>query len=459
MNTRNLNVLILAGGKSVRFNSGLTKLLHKLAGVPVFEHILMTLKELKPKAIYGVYGESTKILTEEYPEIKWVLQPEAKGTGDAVRCAMEHINDTEGDLIITGGDTPLITSKTFQLLIDEYRKSESKMALLSTELSNPTGYGRVLTLGARVTRIVEEKDAPGDVKEIKLINSGIYVAEIDELKEDLTKLKAENAAGEYYLPDLVKIRKTIHVQINDSDQVRGINTRSELAKMARLLQKKIHCQLMIDGVTLIDPSTTHIEYGVVLGQDTIVNPTTMIKRNTICGKNCEIGPGTVIADSTLGDNVTVLMSHVAGVKIGNNVKVGPFANLRPDTVIEDDAKIGDFVEIKKSIIKAGSKVPHLSYIGDATVGSGVNIGCGTITCNYDGVTKHRTDIGDDVFIGSSTIIVAPRKIGAGSFTAAGSVITEDVPDNSLALGRARQVNKDGWAIKRREELKRQQSDK
>ena len=207
---------------------------------------------------------------------------------------------------------------------------------------------------------------------------------------------------------------------------------------------------MLDGVTLIDPSTTHIEYGVVLGQDTIVNPTTMIKRGTVCGKNCEIGPGTVISESILGDNVTVLMSHVAGVKIGNNVKVGPFANLRPETVIEDDAKIGDFVEIKKSLIKTGSKVPHLSYIGDATVGSGVNIGCGTITCNYDGVTKHRTIIGDNVFIGSSTIIVAPRKIGSGAYTAAGSVITEDVPENSLALGRARQVNKEGWAAQKRE---------
>lgn len=450
MSTRNLNVLILAGGKSVRFNSGVTKLLHKLAGVPVFEHILMTLRELKPKAIYGVYGESTKVLTEAYPEVQWILQPEARGTGDAVRCAIESIPDLEGDLIITGGDTPLITSKTFQLLIDEYRRSDAKMALISTELSNPSGYGRVLTLGARVTHIVEEKDAPSDVKEIKLINSGIYIAKIAGLKEELASLKSENAAGEYYLPDLVKIRYTIHVQIGDSDQVRGINTRSELAKMARLLQKKIHNQLMLDGVTLIDPSTTHIEYGVVLGQDTIVNPTTMIKRGTVCGKNCEIGPGTVISESILGDNVTVLMSHVAGVKIGNNVKVGPFANLRPETVIEDDAKIGDFVEIKKSLIKTGSKVPHLSYIGDATVGSGVNIGCGTITCNYDGVTKHRTIIGDNVFIGSSTIIVAPRKIGSGAYTAAGSVITEDVPENSLALGRARQVNKEGWAAQKRE---------
>ncbi len=426
MNAKNLVVVILAAGEGTRMKSKLAKILHPLAGTPMIRYVLDTAFELDAQKTIMVVGHQADKVKEEakdYP-VEFVLQPKRLGTGDAVRRVKEHLVDFEGNVMILNGDIPLITRKTLAALVDEH--GQCPVTMLTTMLDNPYGYGRIIRDSCGDVRgIVEEKDATSVQKTVKEICSGIYCFESRLLFESLEEITPNNAQKEYYLTDVIGIcrKKGIPIHTHNAaepSEVLGINDRIQLADAGRLIRERILTEWMLNGVTIIDPPTTYIDSGVSIGRDTVIYPHTVIEGESSVGEDCHIGP---------------------------------FARIRPGTVIEAGVRIGNFVETKKTTIGQGSKVNHLTYLGDAVVGKGVNIGAGTITCNYDGRKKHQTVIDDGVFIGSGSQLVAPVKLGEHSFVGAGSTITRDVSPYSLAISRAKEIQKPKWVKRKKKKNK------
>ncbi|GIW47370.1 MAG: bifunctional protein GlmU [Deltaproteobacteria bacterium] len=449
-----LAVIVLAAGIGRRMNSRIPKVLHPIFKRPMLGYVMDTVKKLLPERTVVVVGYGAEAIKDAmgFSEgIEYVFQPKQLGTGNAVLCAKEVLRGFRGEIVILNGDSPLIDAKTIGGLVDAHRKAGACISVITAVVEEPYGYGRILRgSSGEIVGIVEEKDATLEEKNIKEINSGVYCVDSEFLWEAIEQIGSDNKQGEYYLPDIVKVasglgKLVLGIVAEDACEVLGINNRLELARAEQIIKNRVNRELMLSGVTLIDPEVTYISPEVLIEADTIIYPNTFIYGKTRIGSGCKIGPFAWIEDSFLGNGVTVGFScYIVQARIEDDVAIGPFAHIRPETEIMSGAKIGNFVEIKKSTIGRKSKVPHLSYIGDACVGSEVNIGAGTITCNYDGFDKHKTTIDDHAFIGSDTMLVAPVKVGKGATTGAGSTITKDVPPGALAIGRARQVIIEEW---------------
>jgi bifunctional UDP-N-acetylglucosamine pyrophosphorylase/glucosamine-1-phosphate N-acetyltransferase len=389
------------------------------------------------------------------PKIQAVIQEPQLGTGHALLQVEPVLAGQTGTVVLLSGDVPLLSPSTLRSLVDTHLSSKAAATVVTATVERPYGYGRIVRIGGEVARIVEERDASPAEREIKEINSGIYAFELAPLFEALRSIGAQNAQGEYYLPDLVAIyrrrrRPVATWTVSSPSQIRGINSRSELAEVSHMVRQQKNEELMAAGVTLVDPATTYVDVDVQVGQDTVIHPGVHLEGSTRIGAACEIHAGVRIVNATVGDRVTIL-NHclIVDSEVGSGCQVGPFAHLRPDSVLGDGAKVGNFVELKKATLGAGAKANHLSYLGDATIGAGANIGAGTITCNYDGTRKHQTTIGEGAFIGSDSTLVAPVTIGDHAYVAAGSAITANVPPGALAVARSRQENKEGWVAKRK----------
>ena len=450
--------LVLAAGKGTRMKSGLVKVMHQLGGRPMISWPVAAAREAgadRLALVVGHQGETVRDYFAGVEEIEFATQDQLLGTGHAVACAARLLQGFEGRVLILCGDVPLIRSETLRGLLDYHKKMEAELTVLTTRLENPSGYGRIVKEHkGRIQRIVEEKDTTDLERKITEVNSGIYCADARFLFEAVASLKNDNAQGEYYLTDIVKAaadsdRSCIAYPLDDPEELMGVNDRVQLAAAGRVLRRRVNEALMLDGVTIVAPDVTYIEQGVRVGMDTVIHPNVHIGGATVIGEGCVIEPGTVINGCRLGDRVHVKVGSVmTDAILGREVTVGPMAHLRPGTELKSRVKVGNFVEIKKVVMGEGSKASHLTYLGDATVGKNVNIGCGTITCNYDGVRKHRTVIEDDVFVGSDVQFVAPVTIGRNSTIAAGATVTRNVPPNSLAIARTPQVNKEGWRQKK-----------
>lgn len=423
-------------------------------------HVLETVQELKPTQIITVVGHGkervTKYLNSEFKKVKIVVQQQQKGTGHAVQTALAQMKTSKGLVLITAGDTPLLTSDSLVRLVTAAK--ESKAAVLTADLPDPTGYGRIIRLASMVDRIVEQSDATAEELEITEINTGVYVFDIEILKKAITQLKANNKQGEIYLTDVIAVinnmgESVTAVMCEDYLEALGINDRSQLALAQQILQQTINEYWMSQGVSMRNPDSVVIDVNVELGQDIFLDNNTHLLGNTQIGNNSIIGPDTMLKDCAVGTNSHVLRTTAMGAKIGNNCEIGPYTYLRPGTVLKNGVKAGAYVEIKNSTVGEGSKVPHLSYVGDATIGIETNIGAATVFVNYDGVQKHKTVVGDHVKIGSDTMLVAPVKIGDGAYTAAGSVITENVPAGALGVERTKQRNIEGWVARKRGKTK------
>lgn len=469
--TKGLHILILAAGLGKRMKSALPKVLHKVNGRPVLQYIISAAAELEPDSITAVIGHHAEEVQEWFnglkeksslPEVRFAIQPEQKGTGDAVACAADQLSGAEGNLLILCGDTPLITGALLKDFYADYKREKLSLSVLTMELDDPRAYGRIVRDGNHnITKIVEQRDAnPGQIL-IKEVNSGIYLSDLRTLFASLEKLGRDNAQGEYYLPDLVEIyltegRKAGAFKWHTAKDLLGINNRMELAEADAFLRKRKIRSLMDEGVTVYEPQSVCVEECVQIEADTIIHPGAVIKGNTKIGAGCEIHHYSIIENSVLGAGCIVLpYSHIADSVIGNAASIGPFSRLRPGNKLGSKVKVGNFVEMKNSILGDNSKSSHLTYLGDAEIGKNVNVGAGTITCNYDGWKKHKTVIKDGAFIGSNTEIVAPAVIGKGAVVGAGTTVTEDVPDDALAVSRADQKNIEGWAKKKRAKMNAQ----
>ncbi|MBF0125573.1 MAG: bifunctional UDP-N-acetylglucosamine diphosphorylase/glucosamine-1-phosphate N-acetyltransferase GlmU [Magnetococcales bacterium] len=449
------SVLILAAGQGTRMRSQLPKVLHSLAGQPLLWHILRAVRGLQPDRLVVVTGFEAEQVERSLaaPDIHWVRQTERKGTGHAVRCALDDLRGLAGELLILNGDHPLVDTKTLQTLLDHHRTRHNLLTLLTTTLTNPAGYGRVVR-DARggLERIVEEKDANGAERGVNEINTGFYCVDLDHLPGWVERIANHNAQNEYYLPDIVPMAlaegRVDGLRVADGLSLSGVNDRAQLARLEAVFRDRMTARLMAEGVTFIDPGSCWLAADAVIGVDTVIEPQVMLGPGSVVGERCHIGPFCHMQASRVGPDCRILpYCHLDGVEIEGASEIGPYARLRPGTHLARKAKIGNFCEIKKSRIGAGSKVNHLSYIGDAEVGSGVNVGAGTITCNYDGVRKHQTVIEDNVFVGSDVQFVAPVRVGAGATIGAGTTVTKDVPASSLAVSRAPQAHISGWAAR------------
>ena len=453
-----LAVIILAAGKGVRMNSEFPKVLHPILKKPMLHYVLDTARAMEPERIVLVLGHDSELVEEsvsDYP-LETVIQEPQLGTGHAVSCCEDVFRGFSGDILILSGDVPATGVSALREFADSHAKNGADVSFVSTLVEDPSGYGRVLrNAKGEVLRIVEDKDATADEKKEKEINAGIYCVNSSFLWESLGGLDRENSQGEYYLPGIVNLcvsrkRSLLAFTLANPKEVSGVNSREQLGETEKTIKLAINRQHMENGVTIVDTETTYISDSVSIGKDTTVYPNTYIYGETRIGDGCRVGPSVYIEDSRIGDNVEIkFSSYLAGCEVENGVVMGPFCHLRPEARIKSGAKIGNFVEIKKSNIGVGSKVPHLSYVGDADIGDGVNIGAGTITCNYDGVNKHRTVVEDGAFIGSDTMLVAPIKVGKGATTAAGSTVTKDVSPGALAIERAAHKEIKGWAERKR----------
>ncbi len=444
-----LAVIILAAGKGTRMKSDLVKVLHPLAGFPMLGLVLKVARGLQPEKLLVVIGFQKELIRQKFmaPDIIFVDQDEQLGTGHAVLMATPHLKGFRGPTLILSGDVPLLKEETLRNFVKFHKENQQTISLLTTVLEKPQGYGRVLRdEQGQILGIVEEKDLHLGEELIKEVNSGIYCVQTDFLLSALPSLNDQNAQKEYYLPDIVRKAREESKQVGallmeDSSEIMGINTRQDLARAGQILRERIAEQHMLAGVTLMDPQNTYIDYEVEIGGDTVIYPNCYLLGKTSLGQKCVVEPGCKIIDSKIGNFVTIKASSVISESIlEDRVEVGPFAHLRPHTVLKEGARIGNFVEVKKSIIGKGTKANHLSYIGDATLGERVNVGAGTITCNFDGQKKNPTYIEDEVFIGSNTALVAPIRIGQKSLIGAGSTITKEVPPETLAVARAKQVH-------------------
>ncbi|HEY9722719.1 MAG TPA: bifunctional UDP-N-acetylglucosamine diphosphorylase/glucosamine-1-phosphate N-acetyltransferase GlmU [Oscillatoriaceae cyanobacterium] len=453
--TRPLAAIVMAAGKGTRMKSDTPKVLHAIAGEPLLGHVLYTLSRLGPARQFVIVGHGAEQVEAMLPaDVTPVLQAEQLGTGHAVDQVTPFLNDFDGTVLILSGDVPLLSARTLETLLARHREEKATLTLLTAVLEDPTGYGRVVRKGAHVARIVEHKDADEDERRLNEVNMGTYVCEWAPLRAALAALTPNNAQGEYYLTDaiarLVSEGHPVSSYITtDPTECLGINTRGELAKLTAEYNRRTAAHWMVEGVTIHNPDTTVIGPRVQIGRDTILEPGTILLGETIVGERCIIGAYSQLRDATLGSEVEVLNSYLVDSSVGDRTHVGPYAHLRGHARLGDDVRLGNFVEVKNSTLGDGSKAAHLAYLGDATVGKKVNIGCGVITVNYDGEKKSPTIIEDGAFVGSNASLIAPLTVHAGGFVAAGSTITEDVPADSLAIGRARQVNKPEWVLKRR----------
>ncbi len=445
-----LSVIILAGGDGTRMNSKCPKVLHKVAGKSMIEHVLGAIKNLNAAEIFVVHGhlgEQVQLALVDYP-ITWVEQKQRLGTGHAVMQVLPYLN-LDHQILILYGDVPLISSDTLSHLVENTGKDQ--LGLLTAMVDNPTGLGRIVRDAYhQVSRIVEEKDASDLEKQIHEINTGIYCVSAKNLAEWLPQLKNENKQHEYYLTDIVAFAKVSHISINVSEpksqqEIMGANSRLELARLEAIFQQWQVENLMKLGVSINDPSRVDVRGKVTAGRDCFIDSNVIFEGEVVLGEDCYIGANVILKNVVLGNGVEIHPnSMIESAVIDDFAVIGPFARIRPDSLIKTGAKVGNFVEIKKSIIGEGSKVSHLSYIGDAVLGDHVNIGAGTITCNYDGVNKHQTHIHDEAFIGSNTSLIAPVRIGRRATIGAGSVITQDAPEGQLTLSRPAQKSIEGW---------------
>jgi bifunctional UDP-N-acetylglucosamine pyrophosphorylase/glucosamine-1-phosphate N-acetyltransferase len=449
--------IILAAGKGTRMKSDLVKVLHPLLGLPMLSYpIELSLKEIKAEKTVVVVGHQADRIQEMFKDskVEFAVQKEQLGTGHAVLQAIPFFQSFKGTVLILCGDVPLVKVETLRSFITTYRENDSTLSVLTAVVEDPFGYGRVIRdPEGWLEKIVEEKDASEEERMIREINTGIFCMRAPFLMEGLRKIGKENAQGEYYLTDLVEIAKNKSLRCSahiaaDPVEVMGINTRVDLAVANGVLQQEKLRDLMLSGVTVVDPRTTYVDQTVEVGKDTILHPGCHLQGRTKIGERCVIEPSSKISDSIIGNDVTIRPNSViTESRIEEGAIIGPFAHLRPLSEIKTKAKIGNFVEVKKSVIGKGSKANHLAYIGDSLLGEGVNIGAGTIFCNYDGFEKHQTIIGDRVFVGSNVELVAPVKVGSGSSIGAGTTVTKDVPEGALAISRVKQKNIKGWSKK------------
>ncbi|HEY5521605.1 MAG TPA: bifunctional UDP-N-acetylglucosamine diphosphorylase/glucosamine-1-phosphate N-acetyltransferase GlmU [Desulfuromonadaceae bacterium] len=454
-----LATVVLAAGKGTRMKSGLIKVLHPVAGVPMIAWPVAATREAGSGTIVLVIGHQASAVQGVFrgaADIRCVMQEDQLGTGHAVGCALEALNGFRGTVLILCGDTPLLRSETLKSMLTFHQGNQAAVTVLTALMDEPYGYGRVVRdASGRVTRIVEQKDADPEEQEIREINSGIYCMDSDFLFANIRGIGNDNAQGEYYLTDLlaIAVRKgltCLALPTADADEIMGVNDRVQLADAGRILRRRINRDHMLNGVTIIDPDNTYIDQGVTIGADTTIHPGCQIGGGTVIGSGCEIDQSVSITGCRIGDDCHIKAASVLeDSELADDVAVGPMAHLRPGSTLGNRVKIGNFVETKKIVMGEGSKASHLTYLGDAEIGRNVNIGCGTITCNYDGVNKHRTVIADDVFIGSDVQLVAPVSVGRNSLVAAGTTVTIDVPPDSLALSRVPQINKEGWRLKKK----------
>jgi len=459
-----LSAVILAAGLGTRMKSRLPKVLFEVAGEPLVSHVISTVRSLHvhPEKIILVVGHSRELVIEtvkkSHPDtdaLRFVVQAEQHGTGHALIQAREELSNQEGSTFVLCGDTPLLTPELLENLYKFHTVNGSDATVLTTRVREPRGYGRIVrTQDGRVKSIIEERDASDEVRKINEINTGVYLFSTKKLLAALDRLKPENDQHEYYLTDTIGIlnswgSKAMAYEEAEDHLMMGINNRFELSVAERYMRERINRRHMIAGVTIVDPATTYIESKVRISADVTIFPNTHLKGSTEIDEGSIIGPDSLVENSKIGKGCVVRQSTVEDSRLASNVKVGPYSHIRPGTFLDEGVHIGNYVEVKKSSIGANSKANHLTYIGDAEIGSSANVGAGTITCNYDGVNKNKTKIGDAVFIGSNTALVAPVEIGEGSLVAAGSVITKNVPPFSLAIERCEQVIKIDYMKKRK----------
>lgn len=444
-----LKSLILAAGKGTRMKSDLPKVIHKVNGVPMVKKIMNILDEIKVEENILILGHKKEVVLEAIGAVNYVVQEEQLGTGHAIMMAEPKFKDYDGDIMVLCGDTPLLRAETLENLYKKHKKSGAVTTLLTSIYENPFGYGRIVKKDGKVISIIEEKEADDEIKKIREVNAGVYIFDSKELWKALSKIDNKNDKGEYYLTDVIGIQvaegKLIDSYIlDDNVEILGVNSKIELAQADGVLRARKNRELMEAGAILIDPAATYIEDDVTVGRDTVIYPGALIQGKTEIGENCEILGNTRIIDCKIGNDVRIESSALEESIVEDRATIGPFAHLRPKTHLKEDVHIGNFVETKKSTLEKGVKAGHLTYLGDATVGEKTNIGAGTITCNYDGKNKFKTVIEKNVFIGSDTMLVAPVTIGEGALTAAGSVITKDVPSKALAVARSKQIIKLDW---------------
>ena len=452
------HVVILAAGQGTRMKSSLPKVLHPVAGRPMVEHVAETARSLSPASVTIIVGHQAEAIQRFLAGrqgVQFARQDPQLGTAHALQQAEPLLAGKAGTLVLLSGDVPLLKATTLGRLLDTHRGAKAAATVVTATVERPYGYGRIIRVGGRIARIVEERDASPAQRRVREINSGIYAFDLGPLFEALRTIAAKNAQGEYYLTDLIGVyrRRKLPVEtvsVDDAGEVRGINTRSELAEVSTIMRQNKNEELMAAGVTIVDPSTTYIDPTVEVGPDTVIHPGVVIQGHSKIGSACEIHAYVRIADSELANKVTVNnFCLIVGARVADGAAIGPFAHLRPATEVGREAKVGNFVELKKTTMGAGSKANHLSYLGDATIGANVNVGAGTITCNYDGQRKHETVIEDGAFIGSDTQLIAPVRVGKGAYVGAGSSITEDVPAGALGIGRGRQSNVEGWVERKK----------
>lgn len=446
--------VILAAGKGTRMKSDLHKVLHRIGGRTMADHLLTTLHEIGITKTYFIIGHGAESLQQHLDDrVHYCMQKEQLGTAHAVLQAEEPLGQRDGTTLVINGDTPLITSTTIQKMLALHKEAGAFLTLLTTQLSDPTGYGRIeYAADGTVARIVEDKDATPAQKDIREVNVGLYCVDNRTLFATLKRVTNNNKQGEYYFTDLIDLlqhdgKRVVAYRTDDVDETVSINDRIQLSTAEDVLRRRINKYHMQNGVTLQDPQHTYIEADVRIGTDTTILAGTHLRGSTVIGEGCTIGPDAELTDATIGAHVHVTRSVIIQSTVDDHTAVGPFAYIRPESAIGKHVKIGDFVEVKKSTIGDGTKVSHLSYIGDAEVGTDVNVGCGTITVNYDGVNKHKTTIQNNAFIGSNVNLIAPVTVGRDSIVAAGSTITRDVPEGALAIARERQANKEDFAAK------------
>ena len=454
-----VHIVILAAGKGTRMKSGLPKVLHRAAGMALIDHVLRAADTLRPTSIVVVVGHQAAAVQETLRKrlgLRFALQEPQLGTGHALLQAEPMLEKAGGTVVLLSGDVPLLRGATLRTLVDKHQSSGAVATVLTAVVDRPQGYGRIVRgADGRITAIVEHKDASPAEREIREINSGIYAFDLGPLFGALRAIGSANAQGEHYLPDLVKIYRarglTVEtVTLDDPREILGVNSRKELADVAAILKTTRNDELMAAGVTIVDPANTYIGPEVEIGADTVIQPGVYLEGRTRIGSGCHIHSGVRIVDSTLADGVVVNnFCVITESRIAAGARIGPFAHIRPQSDVGEDAHIGNFVELKKTAVGRGSKANHLAYLGDATIGEKVNVGAGTITCNYDGTHKHPTVIEDGAFIGSDTQLIAPVRVGKGAYVAAGSSITDDVPAGSLAIARGRQVNKEDWVTRKK----------
>ena len=448
--------VILAAGMGTRMKSKMPKVLHKVCGKPLSKWVIDASEAAGADKVCAVVGHKAETVKEVLGDVcEFALQAEQKGTGHAVMQAIDVIKNSKGEVVILNGDTPLITAETINKAIEYHKNNGNQATVITAILDDATGYGRIVRDNdGSVLKIVEQKDASKEEKKINEVNSGMYVFDAQSLVYALDKITPNNAQGEYYLTDTLEIllsagKKIGGYAISDNDEIRGINDRVQLNEAEKIMQKRINEYHMRNGVTMRNPESVYIEDGVEIGNDTEICQNVTIKSGTKIGSDCVIGSGSMLDRAVIHDGVDVLSSVILESEVDEGTHVGPFAYIRPNCHVGKEVKVGDFVELKNSNIDDGTKISHLTYIDDSDVGKRVNFGCGTVTCNYDGKKKYRTTIGDDCFVGCNTNFVSPINVGDGVYIAAGSTITEDIPENSLSIARARQVNKEGWKDKRK----------